>query len=291
MVTHAIDHGVPAMAAATVLSAAGLASLSGKVICGLVADRVGAKRVLLVGLTLQAMAVSLYLVTREVWHFYAVALVFGCAYGGVMPLYAIVVREFFGARSWGPPSVQLAWHPRWAWRSGRWPAAGCTTRSAATSGCSSVRAGSALGPWPSCSRSARPASSRPRWRLRAWPIKWGNNYPQRFHQISKWGRAFYNYEYNYAYVHPGLEDRSGNSVFCKDEAGQLFHTYSTFERGGEEFLGTCRILDVMPKGRDEHGAYHTLADWVRLPNVYGQGGMVEASGRYHAPGCACAVHT
>ena len=101
MVTHAIDHGVPAMAAATVLSAAVLASLSGKVICGLVADRVGAKRVLLAGLTLQVVAVSLYLVTREVWHFYAVALMFGFAYGGVMPLYAILVREYFGARIMG----------------------------------------------------------------------------------------------------------------------------------------------------------------------------------------------
>src|SRR5262249_46372079 len=40
MVTHAIDHGVPAMAAATVISVAGLASLSGKIVCGLVADRV-----------------------------------------------------------------------------------------------------------------------------------------------------------------------------------------------------------------------------------------------------------
>src|SRR6058998_1373558 len=65
MVTHAIDQGVAAMAAATVLSTASLASLSGKIICGLVADRVGAKRVLLAGLALQAVAVSLYLVTRE----------------------------------------------------------------------------------------------------------------------------------------------------------------------------------------------------------------------------------
>jgi MFS family permease len=101
MVTHAIDHGVPAMAAATVLSAAGLASLSGKIICGLVADRVGAKHVLLAGLALQVVAVSLYLVTRELSHFYAVALMFGFAYGGVMPLYAILVREYFGARIMG----------------------------------------------------------------------------------------------------------------------------------------------------------------------------------------------
>jgi MFS family permease len=101
MVTHAIDHGVPAMAAATVLSAAGIASLSGKIICELVADRVGAKPMLLAGFILQALAVSLYLVTRELSHFYAVALMFGFAYGGAMPLYAILVREYFGARIMG----------------------------------------------------------------------------------------------------------------------------------------------------------------------------------------------
>jgi MFS family permease len=101
MVTYAIDHGVPAMAAATVLSAAGLASLGGKIVCGLVADRVGAKRVLVAGLALQAVAVSLYLVTRETASFYALALMFGFAYGGVMPLYAILVREYFGARIMG----------------------------------------------------------------------------------------------------------------------------------------------------------------------------------------------
>ena len=101
MVTNAIDHGVTAMAAATVLSAASLASLSGKIICGLVADRVGAKRTLLAGLALQAAALSLYLFTRELAGFYAVALVFGFAYGGVMPLYAILVREYFGARIMG----------------------------------------------------------------------------------------------------------------------------------------------------------------------------------------------
>jgi len=101
MVTYAIDHGVPAMAAATVLSAAGLASLGGKIVCGLVADRVGAKRVLVAGLALQAVAVSLYLFTREAASFYALALMFGFAYGGVMPLYAILVREYFGERIMG----------------------------------------------------------------------------------------------------------------------------------------------------------------------------------------------
>jgi MFS family permease len=101
MVTHAIDQGIPVMAAATVLSVAGLASLSGKIVCGLVADRVGATRVLVGGLALQAVAVSLYLVTRELAGFYGVAVVFGFAYGGVMPLYAILVREYFGERIMG----------------------------------------------------------------------------------------------------------------------------------------------------------------------------------------------
>jgi MFS family permease len=101
MVTNAIDHGITAMTATTVLSVASLASLSGKIICGLVADRVGAKRTLVAGLALQAVAISLYLVTGGLVGFYAVAVVFGFAYGGVMPLYAILVREYFGERIMG----------------------------------------------------------------------------------------------------------------------------------------------------------------------------------------------
>ena len=101
MVTHAIDRGVPTMAAATVLSAAGLASLSGKIGCGIFADRVGPKRTLVAGLTLQAVAIILYLFSGGLASFYALALVFGFAYGGVMPLYAILVREYFGERVMG----------------------------------------------------------------------------------------------------------------------------------------------------------------------------------------------
>ena len=101
MVTHAIDHGVPVMAATTVLSVAGLSSLGGRIICGLMADRIGAKRMLLAGLALQAVSVSLYVFTRDLASFYAVAVMFGFAYGGAMPLYAILVREYFGARIMG----------------------------------------------------------------------------------------------------------------------------------------------------------------------------------------------
>jgi MFS family permease len=101
MIAHAIDHGVTPMAATTVLSVAGLASLGGRIVCGLIADRIGAKRMLLSGLAMQAVAVSLYVFTSSLGSFYALALLFGFSYGGVMPLYAILIREYFGARIMG----------------------------------------------------------------------------------------------------------------------------------------------------------------------------------------------
>jgi len=101
MVTNATDHGVAAMAAATVFSVAGLASLTGRIACGLIADRVGAAPTLVAGLGLQAMSVSFYLLTSDLASFYVVSLVFGLSYGSVMPLYAILVRETFGPRIMG----------------------------------------------------------------------------------------------------------------------------------------------------------------------------------------------
>ena len=101
MVSYAIDCGVPAMAAATVFGTAGLSALGGRVVCGVTADRVGVKPTLLVGLTMQAIAISLFLVVQDAWSFYALAALFGFSYGGVMPLYAILIREYFGARIMG----------------------------------------------------------------------------------------------------------------------------------------------------------------------------------------------
>jgi MFS family permease len=101
MVTEAIDCGVAPMAAATVIGAAGLASVCGRVVCGLFADRFGAKEVLIAGLALQAVAISLYLVVRDLGAFYALSVLFGFAYGGIMPLYATLVREYFGAKIMG----------------------------------------------------------------------------------------------------------------------------------------------------------------------------------------------
>jgi predicted dithiol-disulfide oxidoreductase (DUF899 family) len=99
-------------------------------------------------------------------------------------------------------------------------------------------------------------------------------------------RAFYNFRD----TDPGLADLSGDSVFYRDEDGQIFHAYSTYSRGGEAFLGVYAYLDVSPKGRAEHGPHHSLTDWARPHDMYGQGGTVEATGRYHMAACGCAAH-
>ena len=67
-----------------------------------------------------------------------------------------------------------------------------------------------------------------------------------------------------------LDEMSGRSVFFKDAAGQIFHTYSSFARGGEMFLGSYAFLDIMPKGRDET-VNGNLTDWVRHHDRYDDG--------------------
>jgi len=94
----------------------------------------------------------------------------------------------------------------------------------------------------------------------------------------------------YGDFNPEGQTDTGNLVFYKDEAGRIFHTYSAYGRGCEGFLGIYRIFDLMPKGRNETGPYHTMGDWVRPRNMYSKGGMVERNGRYHPQACGCSAH-
>jgi len=100
-VSYAIACGIAPIAAVTVYSAEGLAGLAGRLVFGLSGDRFGAKRVLVAGLLVQALAAGAYVLVRSLGEFYAVALVFGLAYGGVMPLYAVIAREYFPMRIMG----------------------------------------------------------------------------------------------------------------------------------------------------------------------------------------------
>jgi MFS family permease len=101
MVSYAIACGIPAMAAVTIYSVEGLAGLGGRLLLGVLADRLGVKLVLVAGLAVQAVVLSLYLAVSQLSEFYALAVIFGIAYGGVMPLYAVLAREYFGQRVMG----------------------------------------------------------------------------------------------------------------------------------------------------------------------------------------------
>jgi len=74
--------------------------------------------------------------------------------------------------------------------------------------------------------------------------------------------------YNYRMIETGMDELPGLSVFCKDEAGNIFHTYSSYARGSEELLTTYMVLDLTPKGRDENGPNHNLGDWVKRHDQY-----------------------
>jgi MFS family permease len=100
-VSYAIGCGLPMVAAVTIYSMEGAAGLGGRLLFGVLADRFGAKPVLVAGLLVQAFAAVSYLAVNQLGGFYAVAIVFGAAYGGTMPLYAALAREAFSPRIQG----------------------------------------------------------------------------------------------------------------------------------------------------------------------------------------------
>ena len=75
--------------------------MGGRLAFGLLGDRFGAKRVVVAGLVVQALAAGAYIYARDLAEFYSVATVFGFAYAGVMPLYAVLAREIFPATVMG----------------------------------------------------------------------------------------------------------------------------------------------------------------------------------------------
>lgn len=100
-VSYAMTCGLAPLAAVTIYSVEGLAGLGGRLAFGVAADRFGVKRVLIAGLVLQALAAGTFVAASRLGEFYAVAATFGFAYGGVMPLYAVLAREYFGQRILG----------------------------------------------------------------------------------------------------------------------------------------------------------------------------------------------
>jgi predicted dithiol-disulfide oxidoreductase (DUF899 family) len=124
-------------------------------------------------------------------------------------------------------------------------------------------------------------------RRMGWQFKWVSSFGSDFNhdfQVSftpeeAKGQVYYNYG-----MQPfECEELPGISVFYKDEAGDLFHTYSTYRRGVEVMMGTYSLLDLTPKGRDERTG---PMEWVRHHDRYEPALAVKA-----APTAGSGCHT
>ena len=110
-----------------------------------------------------------------------------------------------------------------------------------------------------------PFKKRMGWRFR-WVSSFSNDFNFDYHvwftkqEIAK-GKIYYNYE-----MTEGGEEQPGISAFYKDESGEIFHTYSSYGRGGDLLIGTYNYLDLAPLGRQE--AKGQGMDWVRHHDRY-----------------------
>jgi len=100
-VSYAVICGATPLVAASIYSTEGLAGLFGRILFGALADRIGPRRVIVGGLVLQAAGIFAYGYVSQVPLFFVIAPIVGLAYGGVMPLYSILAREYFGQRVMG----------------------------------------------------------------------------------------------------------------------------------------------------------------------------------------------
>jgi predicted dithiol-disulfide oxidoreductase (DUF899 family) len=105
------------------------------------------------------------------------------------------------------------------------------------------------------------------WRFK-WLSSYGNDFNFDYHvsftkEDEKKNEAYYNYGKGEFIT----DELPGLSVFCKDEAGEVFHTYSTYARGLDILVGAYNFLDLVPKGRDEDHLDFTM-EWVRRHDEY-----------------------
>lgn len=71
-------------------------------------------------------------------------------------------------------------------------------------------------------------------------------------------------DYNFSTTDYAYADLPGSSIFAKDTEGTVYHTYSSYSRGGEVLLGAMNFLDMTPKGRNETD----IMSWVELHDEY-----------------------
>lgn len=100
-VSYAMICGASLTAATGIYAIEGVAGLFGRVLFGTLADRIGVRKVIVAGLALQAIGIYAYIYMSEISQFYLLASVLGLVYGGVMPLYSVLAREYFPPRLLG----------------------------------------------------------------------------------------------------------------------------------------------------------------------------------------------
>lgn len=121
--------------------------------------------------------------------------------------------------------------------------------------------------------SRAPLADIERFRQRmGWQFKWvssqGNDFNRDFGvSFTPEERATGQVYYNYGFQPFPQDEAPGISVFYRNDAGEVFHTYSTYGRGVEVMMGTYALLDLMPKGRDEEALSYTM-EWVRHHDRY-----------------------
>lgn len=107
-----------------------------------------------------------------------------------------------------------------------------------------------------------------------WKFKWVSSFESDFNfdfnvsfpgDMTQQKEVYYNYQMIKSF--PSTEG-PGMSVFYRDEDGTIYHTYSCFARGLEQFIGAYDFLDIVPKGRDEAGMVYGM-EWVRYHDRYG----------------------
>ena len=111
-----------------------------------------------------------------------------------------------------------------------------------------------------------------------WRFKWASSFENDFNRdyhvsFSKDEMAKGRVAYNFDMTEFPSEEAPGASVFYKNKAGEVFHTYSAYARGLDQLVGTYNFLDLTPKGRDEDALPHTMA-WVRHHDRYDDGKLV-----------------
>ncbi|MGC3939828.1 MFS transporter [Roseobacter sp. EG26] len=101
IVSYCVDLGYGPAVGAEMLALMLLGGVGSRIVSGLVADQLGGVKTLLIGSALQCIALFLYLPSGGLVSLYVVSLIFGLSQGGIVPSYALIVREYMPAKEAG----------------------------------------------------------------------------------------------------------------------------------------------------------------------------------------------